>query len=241
MDWTHPVFIPHVVDDRHGTIHVPVCDLNKDGRPDFVALLSQEHETIVAYLNEGNGRFRKEIIYAAPHPAYGSSGIQLVDMNGDGNLDVLYTNGDTLDPPYLLKPYHGIQWLEDRGTFPFVHHPVAPMYGAMRAVAADFRGNGQKAIVAVSYLPEEGFPQRRQLKLDSILYMERTGSGGVAAFPIEQTRCDYLTAAAGDLFGDGRMHLVVGTHSMNLDFTGSDAVTIWENQGLLPVRPSQVK
>ena len=240
-DWNHPVFARHVVDDRHGTIHVPVCDLNKDGRPDFVALISQEHETIVAFLNEGNGRFRKEIIFAAPHPAYGSSGIQLVDLNGTGNLDVLYTNGDTLDPPYLLKPYHGVQWLENRGTFPFVHHPAAPMYGAMRAVAADFRGNGQKDIVAVSYLPEEVFPQRRQMKLDSILYLEKTGSEKFSPFPLEQSRCDYLTAAAGDIFGDGRIHLVIGTHSMNPEFTGSDAVTIWENQGRLHGRPSRVK
>ena len=58
----------HVVDERHGAIHVPVCDLNGDGRPDFVALISQEHETVVAFLNEGGGRFRKETLYTAPHP-----------------------------------------------------------------------------------------------------------------------------------------------------------------------------
>src|SRR5216684_3242866 len=160
-DWKQPKFTPHVLDDRHGTIHVPVCDLNKDGRPDFVALISQEHETIVAFINEGNGRFRKETIYTAPHPAYGSSGIQLIDINGDGNLDVLYINGDVLDEPFLLKPYHSVQWLENKGTFPFEHHPVGPMYGVMAGVAADFRGQGKMDIVAVSYMPEEWFPQRK--------------------------------------------------------------------------------
>src|SRR5262249_24206263 len=25
-DWSHPVFVPHVLDDRHGAIHVPVGD-----------------------------------------------------------------------------------------------------------------------------------------------------------------------------------------------------------------------
>src|SRR5260370_24125000 len=71
-DWSHPVFQPHVLDDRTGGIHVPVTDLNGDGRPDFVALISQEHETVVAFLNEGvagaessKPRFRKEIIYEA--------------------------------------------------------------------------------------------------------------------------------------------------------------------------------
>src|SRR5262249_51897981 len=94
-DWKKPRFVPRVLDDRHGTIQVPVGDLNGDGKPDFIALISQEHETIVAFLNEG-GRFHKEILYTAPHPAYGSSGIELVDLNGDDRLDVLYTNGDTL-------------------------------------------------------------------------------------------------------------------------------------------------
>lgn len=240
-DWGRPNFVPQVLDDRHGTIHIPVCDLNKDGKPDFVALISQEHETVVAFHNEGNGRFRKETIYTAPHPAYGSSGIQLVDMNNDGNLDVLYTNGDTLDPPYIPKPYHGVQWLENRGNGSFVHHPVIGMYGAMRAVAADFRGNGLKDIVAISYLPEDVFPQRRQSRMDSILYLEQVKTGQFIAYALEQTRCDYLTAAAGDLYGDGRIHLVVGTHSLNPRFTGADAVTIWENRGLRQKPTSPVK
>src|SRR5262249_9561299 len=83
-DWDNPLFEPRVLDDRHGGIHVCVCDLNGDQKPDFVALISQEHETVVAFLNEGGGRFRKETIYAAPHPAFGSTGIQVVDLNGDG-------------------------------------------------------------------------------------------------------------------------------------------------------------
>jgi hypothetical protein len=253
-DWNHPVFVPHVLDDRHGTIHVPVCDLNQDGKPDFVALISQEHETIVAFVNEGMAgaegvagaesskpRFRKEIIYTAPHPAYGSSGIQVTDLNGDGRLDVLYTNGDTLDPPYTLKPYHGVQWLENQGKFPFVHHPLVPMYGTMCAVAADFRGSGLKDIVAVSYLPEEAFPQRRSLRLDSILYLEQTRPGRFIPYSMEQRRCDYLTAVAGDLNGDGRSHLIIGSHSLNPDYSPPFALTIWENLGLRTKPTAAVK
>src|SRR5262249_38153317 len=91
-NWEKPNFVKRVLDERHGAIHVPVADLNKDGKPDFVALISQEHETVVAFLGDGKGGFKKETIYTAPHPAYGSSGIQLVDLDKDGLLDVLYTN-----------------------------------------------------------------------------------------------------------------------------------------------------
>jgi len=227
-DWSHPVFVPRVLDDRHGAIHVPVGDINGDGRPDFVALISQEHETIVAFLNEGDGHFRKETIYTGPHPAYGSSGIQLVDINGDGRLDVLYTNGDTMDPPYLLKPYHGIQWLENRGRFPFVHHPITPMYGVFRAVAADFQHNGRPDIVAVSYLPESRFPQRKQRDLDAVIYLEQTEPGQFARHSLETVTCDHVTCAAGDIFASGKIDLVTG----NFVFDPAEhAITIRKNLG----------
>ncbi|HEY7330752.1 MAG TPA: FG-GAP-like repeat-containing protein, partial [Gemmataceae bacterium] len=128
QDWNKPRFDAKMIDDRHGAIHVPVADLNGDGKPDFVALFSQESETIVAFLNDGKGGFEKQMLFKASHPGYGSSGIDLVDLNGDGKLDILYTNGDVLDKPYLLKPYHGIQWLENKGNLTFEHHPLVPMY-----------------------------------------------------------------------------------------------------------------
>ena len=230
-DWSKPDFTPRVLDQRHGTIHVPVADLNKDGKPDFVALISQEHETIVAFLNEGGGCFRKETIYTAPHPAYGSSGIQLVDMNGDGALDVLYSNGDVMDPPPILKPYHGVQWLENKGKFPFTHHPIAAMYGVERAVAADVCGNGRMDVVAVSYLPADLFPQRETLALESVVLLEQTAAGQFVRHTLETRTCDHFTCAAGNLFGDGRMHVVTGNFSYSTHHEPGDAVTIWKNLG----------
>jgi hypothetical protein len=227
-DWSHPVFTPRVLDDRHGAIHVPVTDLNSDGRPDFVALISQEHETIVAFLNEGDGRFRKETIYTGPHPAYGSSGIQLVDMNGDGKLDVLYTNGDGMDST-LLKPYHGVQWLENRGEFPFVHHPIAPMYGVYRAVAADLDGHGLPDVVAVSCIPEAMYGTApRQLGLDSVVLLRQTAPGRFQRYALEQGTCDHLTCAVGDLEGNGRNDLVIGNFYVTpKQARNKPAITIW--------------
>jgi hypothetical protein len=228
-DWQRPVFAPRVLDARHGAIHVSVGDIDNDGRADIVALLSQEHETILAFVNEGQGRFRKENIWAAPHPAYGSSGIQLADLNGDGKLDVLYTNGDILDPPYLLKPYHGVQWLENTGRFPFRQHPLTAMYGAMRAVAADFRGSGRMDIVTVSCLPPEIFPQRDRRKLDALVYLEQVEPGRFVRHVLEHGSCDHFTCAAGDLDGSGRPQLVVGNFCWSKAHRHEDAVTIWKN------------
>jgi hypothetical protein len=230
-DWKKPHFVPRVLDERHGAIHVPVGDINGDGKPDIVALISQEHETIVAFVNEGGGEFRKETIYTAPHPGYGSSGIQLVDLDGDGKLDVLYTNGDSLDPPYLLKPYHGVQWLENRGKFPFTHHHLTSMYGVMRAVAANFTDNNRKDILAVSYLAAEEFPQREKLQLDSIVLLEQTAPGKFVRHSLETVACDHFTCAVGDLYGDGVSHLVTGSFHFSDEGKTGPAITIWENRG----------
>jgi hypothetical protein len=234
-DWKKPRFDAKVLDERHGAIHVPIADLNGDGKPDFVAAISQEHETIVAFLNDGKGNFDKRTLYKAPHPGYGSSGIQLVDLNGDGKLDILYTNGDVLDDPYLLKPYHSIQWLENKSELKtkddltFTPHPLTPMYGVHRAVAADLDGDGDQDIVAVSFLPEENFKQRKELNLDSVIVLEQTKPGVFVRHSLETVACDHVTCAVGDVFGSGKPDIVMGNFMTR---PVDHAITIWKNQGV---------
>ena len=81
VDYRSPVFVKREIDGRCGAIHVPVADLNGDGFPDFAALFAQHHEAVVAFLNDGKGNFRAVTIDQAPHPAWGSSGIELQIRN----------------------------------------------------------------------------------------------------------------------------------------------------------------
>jgi hypothetical protein len=208
---THPArpeFAPTTLDPRHGTIHVPVADLNGDGRPDFVALISQEHETVVAFLNEGEGRFAQRTIYSAPHPSYGSSGIELVDLDADGDLDVLMTNGDVLDRK-VLRPDHGVRWLENRGEYPFEHHALDAAYGASRAVAGDLDGDGDLDIVAATFLPGSYFQRVRPMhQLDGMLLLEQVRPGEFVRHTIEPDSCDHASCDIGDFDGDGRLDIV---------------------------------
>jgi hypothetical protein len=233
-----PTFVTRVLDGRHGTTHVPVADLNGDGKPDFVALISQEHETVVAFLNEGGGKFRRETIYAAPHPGFGCHGIQLSDLDGDGKLDVVLANGDSLDPPYLLKPYHGITWLRNEGKYPFTPRRLADCYGAASPVVADFEGKGRADIVFVTFLPASFFPQRAARQLESVVMLEQVAPGQFVRHVLESETCDHLSCAAGDVDGDGRPDLVTGTFIRGAPAsTPADAITIWRNRGRPESRP----
>jgi hypothetical protein len=227
-DWSKPVFASRVLDPRHGAIHVPVVDLNNDGKPDFVALIAQEHETIVGFINDGKGNFRKQTLYNAPHPGWGSSGIQMIDMNGDGKLDILYTNGDILDEPYLWKPYHGVQWLENKGDLKFEHRRIADMYGVHNAFAANITGGKLPDVVAVSFLPEDKFPDRRARKADAIVLFEQVAPGQFERHVLASGSCDAVVCLAADLYGTGRADIAVGNFSSP---TTDHPVSIWKNLG----------
>ena len=151
---------------------------------DFVVLLAQEHETVLAYINKGSGDFSfdQKVIYAAPHPNWGSSGIQLVDLDKDGDLDVLLTHGDTFDDG-IVKPYHGIQWLENTGGYPFVEHTLAQMPGVHRAQAADLDGDGDLDIVACALLA--GGSDVDEKSLPALVWLEQTTRGTFVRHTIE--------------------------------------------------------
>jgi hypothetical protein len=224
--WTKPVFVPKVIDTRTGAIHVPIVDLNGDGKPDFVALLAQEHETIVAFLNKGKGlEFTPQTIYAAPHPNWGSSGIELVDLDKDGDVDVLYTHGDTFDDFYV-KPYHGIQWLENRGTYPFVEHTLAVMPGVQRAQAIDLDGDGDLDVVATAMVAGGELNTR----LPSLVWLEQVTPGVFMRHTLEMGSPNHGTLDLADINGDGRPDILVGWFAFSPKSLGK-WLDVWESRG----------
>jgi hypothetical protein len=206
VDWTAPVFVPRIVDKRTGSIHVPVTDVNKDGKPDFMALFAQEHESVVAFVNAGKSlEFAAHTVYAAPHPNWGSSGIDLVDLDEDGDDDVLLTHGDTFDD-FIVKPYHGIQWLENEGTFAYAAHTLAQMPAAHRAEAADLDGDGDLDIVASALVAGgEG-----RAALPSLVWLEQVKPRVFERRTLETGTPYHATLDVADFNGDGRPDIAVG-------------------------------
>ena len=218
------------LDGRAGAIHVPVVDLDEDGRPDVIALLSQEHEAVVAFLNRGPGVFEKKTLFAAPHPHWGSSGLEVVDLDQDGDTDVLFTHGDTLDAAAEMRPYHGLSWLENRGGLSFVHHRVDIYYGALRAEAGDLDGDGDLDLVAASYFPNLTEKRRRRFNLSGVVWYEQTVPGSFRPRSLAGIPCDYITLELGDIDGDGRTDIILGNFGLAREGSEWELVQIWRQQ-----------
>jgi hypothetical protein len=231
-DWSHPNFVPTVLDKITGTIHVVPCNLVAGhGNRDFVAVCSQEHEQVWGFINKGRGQYDKQLIFQAPHPAIGSSGITLADLNHTGRPSVLYTAGDTFDPHSQLRKDEGVYWLENTGTYPFKAHQLTSMYGCYHAITDNFEGNGRQDIVAVSALPPYLKIDPVALRLDSIIYLQQLPDGQYKRFVLEQCTANYFSCASGDLYNDGHIDFVVGACYTRKTDTSPAAVTIWRNRG----------
>jgi hypothetical protein len=228
-DYSRPSFVPRVIDARPGAIHAIPTDLNKDGKPDLVALFAQQFETVVAFINNGTAdvSFTPTVLYTAPHPNWGSSGIQLADLDMDGDLDVILTHGDTLDDS-IIKPYHGIQWLENTGSLTFVEHKLADLPGAHRAQAVDVDGDGDMDVVACAFIANN--PDVDETTLPALVWLEQTSPGVFERHTLEMGPPRHATLDAADIDGDGDIDIVVGNFDADARSSGRPWIELWENR-----------
>lgn len=205
---------PHVIDSRDGFVDAVPADLDGDGRLDLVAALGQEHEQVVVFRARGALSFEPaRAIDRGPHPAWGTSGLQVVDMDRDGDLDVLVANGDSLDD-LTPKPWHGVAWLEQREGG-FARQPVGLVLGCERAVASDLDQDGDLDVVAVSFLPY--LEPAAQAGLDSVVWFERRPDGAFVRRSLEKGACHHGALSVMDVDGDALPDVVVGNFAWMVD------------------------
>jgi hypothetical protein len=207
-----PKFEQRTLDERHGAVQIEIVDLDGNQRPDVIALLAQEHESLFVYLNQPDGSFLPRELFRAPHPVWGYSGFQLVDLNGDGQLDVLLTNGDMMDGP-TLKPYHSVSWLENVGNLKFEPHTLAELPGVHRAEVADLDSDGDLDIVACTLVPDGSAQQaskQHSALPPALIWLEQTEPGQFEFHVWERGPGRYPTLTTGDFDGDGKPDVALG-------------------------------
>ncbi len=225
VSWT-----PHQLDPVPGAIHAFPEDIDLDGDLDLVAVISQEDEQVAVYRNDGAGGFSKEMVFDSSDTFYGMSGLEPVDLDQDGDVDLVVTHGDTLDLdlPVQLSPemYYGLLWFENDGSGAFTKHEIADAWGAYSAKVSDMDLDGDLDIVLAALQGPEMWPT---VPLRPLRWYENDGSQGFSVHDIVVSPEQLITLEIADVDGDGDTDILAG--SMEINATGdTERLTVLRNQ-----------
>ena len=218
-------FDSHILLSLSGAIHTPIVDIDKDGDLDIVALVSQEWEETYVFENDGKANFKSHMIYGSTNEDFGSSGISMVDLDEDGDQDILYTNGDAFDyiPPGP-RPWHGVQWLENKGNLKFEYHRLADFPGAYSANAVDVDKDGDLDIVVVSAFNNWLNPQAQ-----SMIWCENDGKMEFTPHNLASNPTHLLVLDSADMDDDGWIDFVTGAFYAYPPYDRISRILLWRN------------
>ncbi len=224
-------FAQNVIDIRPGAMQVFANDWNSDGAMDFAAVFSQEFECVELYINQGR-KFDRHRAATGGDLTFGSIGIELVDLDRDGDQDILYVNGDTFDNNFANRS-HGLQWLENIGNLEFRLHRLLDLPGAYRAVPTDIDGDSDLDILVVANLPTTVYPTSLNVQSPaSIVLLEQSSNLEFRIHVLERGMPRYPALEAADFNSDGKMDFAVGVQLFETDPPDSPAsklprLTLW--------------
>ncbi|SEJ16166.1 Repeat domain-containing protein [Dyadobacter koreensis] len=200
----------HVLKELPGARKVEIADFNNDKKPDIIALMTQAREEISIFYNLGNDEFREKVVLQFP-PVFGSIYFELADFNKDGFQDIILTNGDNWDYSGIKKNYHGIRIYLNDGKDNFKRAWFYPLYGASKAMARDFDGDGDIDIAATSFYtdldnPEQGF-----------IYLSNEGNLNFKPYSTpEGVSGKWMIMESADYDKDGDEDIILGSYFHNI-------------------------
>jgi hypothetical protein len=224
-------FKSHILQSLSGPINVEIVDMNNDGYRDIVSVVSQEWEEIYCFVNDGKGNFKPKLLWGSNNEDFGSSGIYICDLNQDGKPDILYTNGDAFDyiPP-RGRPWHGVQWLENKGNLNFEFHRICNFIGSYSVRPADIDNDGDIDLFAVSAFNLWDSPESQ-----SFIWLENIGNTQFKKHDIANAPTHLLTLEPGDFNNDGLTDFVTGGMHTYPPYDRMGRITLWINNGALSV------
>jgi hypothetical protein len=225
-------FQSHILQSLSGPINVEIVDIDKDGDLDIISIVSQEWEEIYCFINDGRGNFQPRLLWGSNNEDFGSSGIYIFDLDKDGDDDILYTNGDAFDyiPP-RGRPWHGVQWLENKGNLNFEFRRICNFIGSYSVRPADIDNDGDIDLFAVSAFNLWEFAESQ-----SFIWLENNGNLQFVKHDIANTPTHLLILESGDFNNDGLTDFVTGGMHTYPPYDRMGRITLWMNNGALTTR-----
>lgn len=216
-------FRDHLLFASSGPSHVPIADFDGDGDLDIVAIVSQEHEEVWAFENDGKGELRPKLLHGFTNFDLGSAGLLAGDLDKDGDLDLILSAGDNLEINYHYpQPWHGCLWLEYQGGWKYTPRRAGHVGGVYGTAMADLDGDGHNDLIAACMFNDWRTPGSA-----SLVWLKNDGKQNFTAHQLADMPIFLATVAAGDLNGDGRPDLVAGSMHLMEPFDRLGRVTLW--------------
>lgn len=203
-------FSQSTIINKEGAVQARVGDFNNDGWPDLMVLFGNGDEGLWVFLNDQKGGFTAKNLLRFP-PVYGSTSFQLIDMNHDGKLDLVYTCGYNYHDTRIFKPYHGLYVFINQGDWKFKQSYFYPINGCTKAIAADFDGDGDIDIATTAF-----FADLKNKPGEGFIYFEQ--DQGMSFKPHAIPVSDYGRWMSMDTIGNsrGRPDIVLGNFAVGM-------------------------